>query len=410
MKSKLESLLLGGLASVVLSIPLAARAVLPEPDNLLYGSITLDGSPVTAARTDVVIEARRTTNGPAIASYRMGADPLLGNFYSLRLSLESVAPVTNNNASQVGDSVFVTVLDGTGLRAQTGFLITERGAAQRIDFGVVVNDGDGDGLPDAWELYHFAGLGRNSNSPGANGQTTAQNYLAGTDPNDPNDTFRLYLTQSDSLKQVSFQARRAEGPGYEGLVRLYTLESKSNLLSPAWSGVSGVIAVPGSNQTVVYTTADNSGAAFFRGQLSLQLDVGQAATNDQDGDSLPDSWELLQFGDLSQTAGSRNANGQTALQNYVAGTTPADSNSVFKLQITRAGADQVVSFLAIQAQGVGYEGKQRFYALESSPSLAGPWQSVSGLSEIAGTNQTVIHQAPLQPGPAFYRGRVWLQP
>jgi len=360
---------------------------------------------VTAARTDVLIEARRTTNGPAIASYRMGSNPALGNFYSLTLALESVSPVTN---SQVGDSVFITLLDGTGLRAQTGFLITERGTAQRIDFGAVVIDGDGDGLPDAWELFHFAGLGQNTNSPAANNQTAWQHYLAGTDPNDPDDGFRLHLAQSNGMKNVSFLARRAEGPGYEGMTRLYTLETGTNLTNPTWAGVSGFLALPGENQSVVHQTAGNGGAAFFRGKITLQ--PGAASSNDLDGDGLPDAWELDQFGNLNLLASSLNPNGQTAMQNYVAGTTPGNLASVFKLSSTLNGGSRLVSFQALQAQGVGYEGKQRFYALESSPSPAGPWQPVTGLASILATNQTVAHESPTQPTPVFYRGRVWLQP
>ena len=153
-----KSLLLARLLLLPVLTALPLRASIPEPDNLFYGGITLDTVPVTAARSDVVIEARRTSDGPALASYRMGSDPALGNFYFLRLPLESVAPAANPDATQVGDSVFITVLDGGGLRAQTGFVVSERGTVQRIDFGVVATDIDGNGLPDAWELYHFSGL------------------------------------------------------------------------------------------------------------------------------------------------------------------------------------------------------------------------------------------------------------
>ena len=398
------------LAALVLTGVLTARAVIPEPDNLIYGSITLSNVPITAARTDVVIEARRTTNGPAIASYRMGSNPALGDFYSLTLAMESVTPVADTNASQVGDSVFVSVLEGGSLRGQTGFLITERGIAQRMDFGSAVTDGDGDGLPDAWELFHFAGLGQSTNSISANGQTAWQNYLAGTDPNDANDGFRLSMAQSNSLKQVSFLARRAEGPGYEGLIRHYTLESKTNLANLSWTGVTGYIGVTGNNQTVIHQTTANSGSAFFRGSISLTSSGNGSGTNDLDADGLPDAWEVQRFGNLSANASSMNLNGQTALQNYVAGTDPNNSGSVLKLTSSLVGSNRVVSFMTIQAQGIGYEGRQRFYALESSPTTIGPWQPVSGLTSIPGSNQLVTHQSVNQPTPIFYRGRVWLVP
>ena len=394
----------------VLAVTSRLPAALPEPDNLIYGSITLSNVPITAARTDIVIEARRTSNGPAIASYRMGANSALGDFYALTLALESVASVTNDNVSQVGDSVFITVLEGGNLRGQTGFLIAERGVAERIDFGAVVTDGDNDGLPDLWELIHFAGLGPNASSFTANGQTVGDHYVAGTDPKDANDGFRLHLVESNNLKRVSFTTRAATGAGYEGLVRRYTLESNPTLAGPAWSGVSGFISVPGTNQTVVYETAGSSGVAFFRGKITLEPASGSVITNDIDGDGLPDNWEQTAFGNLNTNASSLNLNGQTALQNYVAGTSPNTSGSGFKLTSTLVGTNRVVSFVALAAVGTGYEGRERFYALESSPTPVGPWQPVGGSSSVLATNQTVTHQSPNQSAPVFYRGRVWLQP
>lgn len=384
-------------------------AAIPEPDNLIYGSIVLDNVPVTAARTDVVVEARRTANGPAIATYRIGANPALGDFYALTLGLASGAPGTNDNVSQLGDSVFITVMEGANLRGQTGFLITERGVAERIDFGAAVVDGDGDGLPDAWELVHFAGLGTNVNSLAANGQSVGDHYLAGTDPNDPNDGFRLLLTDSNGMKRVSFTTREASGPGYEGLSRRYTLESKTALSLPTWVGVSGLINVPGTNQTVVYETAGQTGSAFFRGKISLEP-AGAANPDDTDGDGLPDAWEQHHFGNLTNNAASVNLNGQTASQNYVAGTSPDTPGSVFQISSTISNGVRVVSFPTILAAGIGYEGLQRYYALESGPTPSGPWQPVNGVNGILATNQTVTHQAAGQAAPIYYRGRVWLQP
>jgi hypothetical protein len=128
-----------------------------------------------------------------------------------------------------------------------------------------------------------------------------------------------------------------------------------------------------------------------------------------DADGLPDTWEMLHFGNLNTSAATVNLNGQTALQNYVAGTTPGNSNNVFKLTSSLSGSNRVVSFPATEAQGVGYEGKQRYYSLESSPSPTGPWVTVGAMANILGAGQTVTHQTTNQPAPAFYRGRVWLQ-
>jgi hypothetical protein len=49
------------------------------------------------------------------------------------------------------------------------------------------------------------------------------------------------------------------------------------------------------------------------------------ATDDTDGDGLPDSWEIHFFGDLSQEAtGDFDADGLTNLEEFCAGTDPTD--------------------------------------------------------------------------------------
>ena len=99
MNSKLISILSASLPIVLSVAESVVQATVTEPDNLIYGNITLNNVLVTAARTDVVVEARRTTNGPAIASYRMGSDPAAGNFYTLRLAIESVTPLNCGTGS-----------------------------------------------------------------------------------------------------------------------------------------------------------------------------------------------------------------------------------------------------------------------------------------------------------------------
>jgi hypothetical protein len=245
------------------------RAEIPEPDNVLYGTITLDGSPVTAARTDVVVEARRLTNGPAIASYRMGSNPELGSFYSLRVRLESLAPVLDTNASPAGANLFIVVRDTSGARQQAGYTVGERGQIQRLDFGAAIPDSDGDGLPDAWEIQYYGNLNQNGGSIGANGRTLLENFIAGSAPNDTNTLFKLSVSASGGQRFVSFVARRAEGVGYEGRSRFYTLESSTNVTQGPWTGITGFINILGNNQTVTYQAPVTNTRAFHRGRVSL---------------------------------------------------------------------------------------------------------------------------------------------
>ena len=258
--------------AVLLALFTTARAEIPEPDNIVYGTITLDNVAVTAARTDVVVEARRETNGPAIASYRMGSSSQAGNFYSLRLKLESIAPAFDPDASQLGANLFIVVRDASGVRAQATYTIAERGQFQRLDFGtaVPVPDSDGDGLPDAWETLYFGGLNQNAASIGANGLSALQNYIAGTNPNDPNSGFELSVALAGGQKIISFLALRAEGAAYAGKNRYYTLQSSSNLVAGSWTAVPGFIQVTGNNQAVIYQTAGAATPGFYRATVWLE--------------------------------------------------------------------------------------------------------------------------------------------
>ena len=256
--------------ALLLLVRVALRAGVPEPDNVLYGTITLDNQPVTANRTDVVVEARRLIGGPAIARYPMGSSAQAGNFYSLRVSLESAQPLFDPNASLVGDSLFIVVLDGSGIRSQSIYTVGDRGAVQRLDFGAAVLDSDGDGLPDAWERLHLGSTSPTPNSINANGQTTLQNYVAGTNPNDTNSLFRVAVTASGANALFSFQALRAEGTGYEGLSRYYSLEYSTNAGAGLWLGLNNSTNLLGNNQTITYQPPGTNGPAFYRGRVWLQ--------------------------------------------------------------------------------------------------------------------------------------------
>ena len=41
-----------------------ARAGVPEPDTVIFGSIAFNGHGVTAANTDILVELRGAANGP----------------------------------------------------------------------------------------------------------------------------------------------------------------------------------------------------------------------------------------------------------------------------------------------------------------------------------------------------------
>jgi hypothetical protein len=254
----------------IVACHLAAAAPLSEPDNLIYGSITLDEVAVTSARTEIVVEARRTLGGPALASYRMGSNPQLGHLYSLEISLESVAVPPSPDSSQTGDALVIVVTDPWGIRAEQAYSVGERGEVLRLDFGSPVIDGDGNGLADLWELANFGATGQNPQAINANGRTTLENFIAGTDPHDVASRFKVNADIEGGERKVWFFACAATGVGYAGMTRFYTLERSPDLTNGSWSGVPGFIDVPANDQTVIHLSPLVGPAAFYRGSVRLE--------------------------------------------------------------------------------------------------------------------------------------------
>jgi hypothetical protein len=68
-------------------------------------------------------------------------------------------------------------------------------------------DSNGDGIPDAWELQHFGTINVNTNADtDHDGKTTLQEYLAGTDPNNPGDYVQISPTTIAAANRYSYGA------------------------------------------------------------------------------------------------------------------------------------------------------------------------------------------------------------
>jgi len=102
-----------------------------------------------------------------------------------------------------------------------------------------LNDSDGDGMPDWWELWHNL----NPNDPSDatldsdnDGVTNLNEYIAGTDPQDKTDYFHITSITAGTHCVLSFPS---------ALNRLYTLEIRTNLNTGSWTSVSGQIDIVG---------------------------------------------------------------------------------------------------------------------------------------------------------------------
>ena len=124
----------------------SSDATVSGPDNIVYGTIMLSGAAVTSANTNIFVAARLQPDGPPIATYTMGWLPSAGNYYSLRISVESVGSVLAPNAVQAGQLVYVDVDDSTGIRIQSSLKIGAPGQATLLNFGSSTSAAPSDAL------------------------------------------------------------------------------------------------------------------------------------------------------------------------------------------------------------------------------------------------------------------------
>ena len=122
-------------------------------------------------------------------------------------------------------------------------------------------DSDGDGIPDWWMIQYF---GHSTGQAGDNslasddadgdGSSNLQEYIAGTDPTNPNSVFRLSaVAPANSPVSLTWPA----APG-----RSYQIQYKTNLEDPVWLAAPGNISVLGSQGYYLAPAVQTSG--FYR--------------------------------------------------------------------------------------------------------------------------------------------------
>ena len=108
---------------------------IPEPDNIIYGIAGEEAVTVTLK-----------VNDEPISSYTMGDNPDAGDFFVLRVPMDTMPPAEPGTARD-GDTGEIFVNDDTAPAAS--ITLGGRGAVHRLDLAIINTDGDA--LPDNWE-------------------------------------------------------------------------------------------------------------------------------------------------------------------------------------------------------------------------------------------------------------------
>jgi hypothetical protein len=142
-------------------------AKIPEPDNIIYGVAREDAAVITLE-----------IGGEQIASYTMGSTPNAGNYYILRVPMDSVDPQEPGTA-RPGDTADIFI-NGEAL-VSASLAIGSKGSITKLH--LAISDRDNDGLTDVIEDEE----GTDPDNPDSDGDGILDGveYAGGTDPNNP---------------------------------------------------------------------------------------------------------------------------------------------------------------------------------------------------------------------------------
>ncbi|MBN1676263.1 MAG: fibronectin type III domain-containing protein [Kiritimatiellae bacterium] len=133
-------------------------------------------------------------------------------------------------------------------------------------------DADADEMDDAWESACLGGTsvpnGNAEDDLDGDGVNNAEEFVAGTDPNDGSEFFAAAIELVAGAPVVSFSALEAAGPGYAGLARYYSLQQQPDPASTVWTDVPGKAAILGQGQRVTHPAAGD--AACYRVRIWLE--------------------------------------------------------------------------------------------------------------------------------------------
>lgn len=267
------------LAIICIASTTANADGIPEPDLVLYGTVTqVSGNQSTRLTAGTLTWTFQPTGGGQPVTVTSSLTNINDQFcYLLRLRCETVMPgqTLSSNAVQIGPAfytynraqVFINSVNPATFvqssQSSVTLSATNRGRLERVDLLVSMSfvDTDGDGLPDNWEQQYFGGLGQNANQDfDHDGMTNLDEYKAGTNPADPNSRFAFIRVERHPASGLVVQWASVQGESYQ-------LQRSGDLLSNFSTIQSSVSATPPVN-TYHDSTAIGAGPFFYRLRLN----------------------------------------------------------------------------------------------------------------------------------------------
>jgi hypothetical protein len=150
-------------------------------------------------------------------------------------------------------------LSGSVYSANCGWISLSNAVAQvKTDTIAPGLDSDGDGLADAWERQNFGNLGQSAGGDSdGDGASNLNEYLAGTNPNDPSDFLRItYIARGDVMPDFTTLRWTSKPTHY------YTIQARPTLdISTSWVDSIGY-GFGASNST--FSTGTTNNLEFYR--------------------------------------------------------------------------------------------------------------------------------------------------
>lgn len=165
-------------------------------------------------------------------------------------------------------------LAGTNLNSNLTASLSIAGRCACPSIYQVSEDADADGMPDAWESQYFGSTSATNGAASADrdedGIPNLDEYLAGTNPTNGTDSFRVQMLETNGGLFVSYRAVSTSNALYTGKSRYYDLLCRTSLVDGAWAPVAGQTNLVGSDSQRQYSVPATNETLLYRVRARLQ--------------------------------------------------------------------------------------------------------------------------------------------